>query len=301
MFSGDVVRFGPFEFVSTLFHRYMIIHYILLYFFVITFDTRSDHAKLFVDERARNIALSIVCGVLMLMLVLVALVVEYISYRWGTVRIKASPYLLAAVTIGIGVDILISNESLMPTAKLLVLVVYYFVLIEAFAHMLMLVVVPRVLGDLRGRRPGALPKTVVPVAEPQRVWEADHVEIGGKRIKPDTLIRIMAEGNYIRIITKDERIYLPGPFGAVVDPLPEWLGVRASRSDWVAARAAQAIRRDGRDMFVDMEDGTSVRVANSRQKVVLSVLKLPVDRVRLDAVDQGPGVAANTDRSIQTG
>lgn len=276
LFSGDKVAFGPFELVRTYFHRYMIIHYVLLCFFVILVDTHNGLVNTFLDERARNIAISIAVGVLLL--AFMALVLEYIGYRKGTVRIKGSPYLIAAAAIGVLADILVSNDDPIPWQGIVMLLLYYYILVEAFAHLLALIVVPRVLNDLRKRRAVVAPKAPEQVAAPLQAADSDHVEIGGKRVKADTLIRIMAEGNYLRVLTQKERLYLPGPFGAVVDPLPERLGVRVSRSDWVAAAAAQGIRREGREMFVDLRDGTSVRVANSRQKVVAAVLDLPVER-----------------------
>lgn len=283
MFSGDVVAFGPFELVRSYFHRYMIIHYILLCFFVIIVDTRTGFMTQFLDERARNIALSVTIGVVLL--AILALILEYIGYRKGTVRVNGSPFLMAAAVIGVLFDLVVSKEDSLPWQGLFMLFVYYYVLVEAFAHLVVLVVTPRILNDLRRRKAGVRPKTAEPVQVPRKVWDADEVEVGDRRIKADALIRIMAEGNYLRVVTKDERLYLPGPFGAVVDPLPEQLGVRVSRSDWVAAKAARAIRRDGREMFVDLQDGTAVRVANSRQKVVLSVLDLPIERGRMEAND----------------
>lgn len=304
MFSGDVISYGPFELFRSYFHRYMIIHYILLCFFVIIVDTRNGLQASFLDERARNIALSVTFG--LLVLAALALVLEYIAYRRGTVRINGSPFLLSAAVIGVGVDVVASGTDGLPWIGLFVLLIYYYVLVEAFAHLMILIVIPRVLNDLRMRKAAVAPKGAEPIAGPQRVADADHVEIGGRRIKTDGLIRIMAEGNYLRVVTKDERLYLPGPFGAAVEPLPERLGVQVSRSDWVAAKAARAIRRDGREMIVELQDGAVVRVANARQKVVTSVLDLPVERGGVDAVDQGAGtkvgaVAGDSDKSIQTG
>lgn len=279
MFSGDTVAFGPFELVRSYFHRYMIIHYILLCFFVTIVDTRNGFQATLLDERARNIALSIALGVLLL--AVLALVLEYIAYRRGPIRIIGSPFLLSAAVIGVVVDVAVTSNTPLPWSGVILLVIYYYVLVEAFAHLLALCVTPRVLNDLRKRQSTNAPQAAAPVARPEKVLEADRLEIGGRRIKADGLIRIMAEGNYLRVVTQDERLYLPGPFGAAVEPLPERLGVQVSRSDWVAAKAARAIRSEGREMFVELQDGTLVRVANARQKVVTSVLDLPIERGRI--------------------
>jgi DNA-binding LytR/AlgR family response regulator len=280
MFSGDKLSYGPFELTRAYLHRYMLIYYVLLCFFLTIVDTRSGSVDMLIEERARNLAISVALGVLLL--ILIALVLEYIGYRWGTVRITGSPFLLLAAAIGVLADTVIFSDSISPWPYTVAMTIYYYIVVEAFAHLLGLIVTPRVLADLRARKAKGNGKAKLEAKEPagQRLpaQAGDHVEIGGRRIEPESLVQIIAEGNYLRVVTQEERLYLPGPFGAAVDPLPESLGVQVSRSDWVAAKAAAAIRREGREMYVVLKDGSAVRVANSRQKVVTSVLDVPVQK-----------------------
>lgn len=299
MFSGDIAKFGPFELVRSYLHRYMVIHYVLLCFFVTVVDTRSSTAIMPMQERARDIAISVLLGVILL--ILMALVLEYIGYRRGTVRIKGSPFLLAAAVIGVLADAVVSKEAAQPWPRLIAMMIYYYIVVEALAHLLALVVIPRVLSDLRSRKAPTKPLVEEPALGKVHVGDNDQIEIGGRRIAAESLVQIIAEGNYLRVVTMEERMYLPGPFGAAVDPLPERLGVRVSRSDWVAARAAVAIRREGREMFVALKDGTAVRVANSRQKVVMSVLDLPMQKGVAGESRQGSDAPKGSIRSIQTG
>ncbi len=284
MFSGDVVAFGPFELLRALFHRYVLIHYILVGFLLTLIDTRSDaYGELAqINQQAIVVLFSMIGAVFLLATFAVAF--DLIAIRRGRVRFNASPFLLAASAFGVLAgsiaELVTFGDDTIRWLRSAVLLVFYYILVEAIAHILMLVVFPRVLRELRAGSPSGPPKEALDAA---RSVEAlpDHVEIGGRRIKTEALVRIMAEGNYVRVLTQQERLYLPGPFGAAVDPLPERLGVRVARSDWVAKSAVRAIRKEGRAMFVDMQDGAAVRVANSRQKLVLSVLDLPVDAGRI--------------------
>jgi len=302
MFSGDSVCFGPFELVRALFHRYMLIQYGLAVFILTLIDTRSTISTSGLNEQAAIVLLAVTAVILLL--AACALTLDLIARKIGTIRYKTSPILfvvtLAGVIIGDITEMALVGNS--PRwERTFVLGVYYYIILETIAHMLMLLVMPRVLSDFRERKAKQRPVEAQPQQPDEAQVAPENITIGGRRIKADSLVRIEAEGNYLQVFTDDERLYLPGPFGEVVDPLPETLGVKVSRSDWVAIKAAWAIRRDGREMFVDLKDGTAVRVANSRQKVVLAVLDLPVERVGMDAEDQGAGSADGSIRSAQTG
>ncbi len=300
LFSGDIVAFGRGELARGLLHRYVLIHYLFLCFFLSIVDTSSGQPIAMMEERAIIIASGVVVAVVVLLLV--ALVLDQIAARRGRFCISASPFLFTAAAIGVFVgdvaELWIVENSTQLWLRSGALALFYYILAEAVAHLLMLVVMPRVLRDLRGYVPSPVePAVSVPPLAMFPVADAavDQLEIGGRLVNAQDLIRITAEGNYLRVLTQQDRMYLPGPFGVVVDPLPEQLGVRVSRSDWVARSAVRGIRREGREMFVDLHDGATVRVANSRQKVVTSVLDLPVQRMRLSAKAQGGA------KSIQSG
>ena len=65
---------------------------------------------------------------------------------------------------------------------------------------------------------------------------------------------------------------VPGPFGALLDQMPDGLGLRIHRSHWVARRAITGQRKVGRDVLVDLSHGGSAPVAIPRQREVLDWL-----------------------------
>ena len=277
LFSGDSILLEPFEMLRALLHRYMLVHYILLGFFLTLVDTRTGIPRTAVNDRAVIVMLAVTGGLLLLLAVTVVLDLIALQ-RDRVLRIAASP-VLAAVTL-FGVVIGEVGEHLRdghstPLAQALVICVFYYVLVEMVAHFVVLVVIPRILRDLRSGK--APPATAPAVMRPVTAEVPDIVGIGGQRIPTRELVRITAEGNYLRVQTLRERFFLPGPFGRVVDLLPERLGVRVSRSDWVALREIHGLRRQGGNTFLDLKDGASVKVANTRLKMVLSLVDVAGD------------------------
>jgi hypothetical protein len=304
MFSGDRIEFGRYELARALVHRYVVIHYVLVCFFLALVNTRSGLPAIRMNEQVIIVFFSVFTAVIFLILLI--LVLDHIASRRGGLTVRASHLLLVMTVCGVlagdATALMILEGAAQRWLRTGVLAVFYYILVEAVAHLMILVVIPRALLDLRSRKPQpdlqAMPTARKVTAQSDG---PDHVEIGRRRLKLDSLVRITAEGNYLRVVTSEERIFLPGPFSAVVEELPERVGVQLSRSEWVATKIVRGIRRERREMFVDLQDGTSVRVANSRQKLVLSLLDLPVEDGRTKAADQGPGPVIGRDRSIQTG
>jgi hypothetical protein len=140
---------------------------------------------------------------------------------------------------------------------------WFYVLAEILTHCFLLVLTRRILADLRGAdREVALDPT-----------EATLLDIKGARVRLSELSRVAAEGNYIRVVTAGAQHFLPGPFGPVADALPEAIGMRVSRSDWVARAAILKAQRAGRDLMLELTDGSTVRVAQAKRKAVLDWLQ----------------------------
>jgi hypothetical protein len=281
MFSGDRIEFGRFELARALFHRYVVIHYVLVCFFLTLVNTRSGLPLRRMNEQAIIVVVSVLVAVLLL--VLVVLVLDRIACRRGRLTVMASPYLFVMAVCGVlagdATELLLVDGGIHRWIRTGALTIFYYILVEAVAHLLILLVIPRVLADFRARKPQP---QALPTAEemPAQSGLQDHVEIGRRRVKLESLVRISAEGNYLRVVTTQDRLFVPGPFSAVVEGLPESVGVQLSRSEWVAMAVIRRIRKEGRQMFVDLADDTSVRVANARQKLVLSLLDVPVDNGR---------------------
>lgn len=304
MFSGDRVEFGRYELARALVHRYVIIHYVLVCFFLALVNTRSGLPTMRMNEQVIIVAFSVFAAVIFLILLI--LVLDHIASRRGRLTVRASPVLLVMALCGVLAGdvtaLLILEGSAQRWLRTGVLAVFYYILVEAVAHLMILVVIPRALFDIRSRKPQP-DRPAIPAATKVQAQSdgPDHVEIGRRRLKPESLVRITAEGNYLRVVTSEERLFLPGPFSAAVEGLPESVGVQLSRSEWVALAVLRGVRKDGREMFADLQDGTSLRVANSRQKLVQSLLDLRVEDGRTKAMDQGPEAMGGADRSSQTG
>ena len=136
---------------------------------------------------------------------------------------------------------------------------WFFLLAQIFAHYFLLVLMRRVLQDMR--RTETQEVAIDPV-------EGTLIDIKGTRVPVEALSRVTAEGNYIRVITTEAQHFLPGPFGPVAEALPQGLGMQVSRSEWVARRAILRAKRHGRDLTLEMADGSAVRVAQARRKAV---------------------------------
>lgn len=119
---------------------------------------------------------------------------------------------------------------------------------------------PPILHELRQRRAEA--------ASP-----LSGVTVGAVQLSPAEIRHIRAEGNYVDIRTDTGRHYLLGTLSAVMAQLPDGLGRQVHRSHWVAERVLDGFWRDGRDIVVRLDDGTEIRVAQSRQRDILPWLE----------------------------
>lgn len=94
-----------------------------------------------------------------------------------------------------------------------------------------------------------------------------------KTIVPASQIQLMkAEGIYVAITTDTTRFLESKSLQSLCDQIPPALGLRVHRSYWVALRVVMRVRRTGRDMVIDLTDGTQVPVARSLQKEVSALL-----------------------------
>lgn len=242
LFSGDVVRFRNFEFVRAVKHRYVLMHYGLAALSITVLDLRSNDHPLSTVEFMQHVALSLLVAMMVLVLVPVLGMVT-LKRRGGVLRIKAPILLFAAATLGVatGQSTLYFVTGTPPSgvAVLLVMVLFYYLLGEVIYSFCLLVVVPRVLRDMRGE--GAAEE----VSE-DADGRGGPIVIKGERFAPEALCCIRADGNYILVRTQDRRVLLPGPFGPVADGLPSDLGMRVSRSDgWRGRRWRGCIARGG--------------------------------------------------------
>lgn len=289
LISGDVVRFRNFEFVQAIKHRYALVPYGFAALSITLLDLRSNDETVSMVAFMQHVATSLLAAIMVLILVPVLGMVT-LKRKGGVLRVRASVLLIAASAMGVatGQMTLYYVEGTLPggLARLVVMVIFYYLVGEVIYSWALLFVVPRMLRDMRGA-------TAQEENSPDSAdGRSGPILIKGERFAPETLCCVRADGNYILVRTLDRRVLLPGPFGPVADALPADLGMRVSRSDWVARAAVVRVHRKGRDVTLDLVDRTSVKVAQVRRKAVLDWLK---------ATAQGGASATGEAMSTQTG
>lgn len=261
LFSGDRMLFDRFELPRALVHRYMLLFYGALILGLSQLQLFELLKPLAPSARLAVVAVSEVAAMLCL---LMSLVVIELLQKAGTRRVLHSS-LFSFVAAGISTitsEFFVESPPKSNFPGLLHFAIIWasiHVIIEISTHFVMLQIMPRVLRDMRGDASDGMGLYVPP---------SNRVEIKGQEFFPHDLQRISAEGNYIRVMTAGGAHFLPGPYGPVIDSLPPNLGLQLSRSEWVGAVAVAGLRKDGRDLLVELVDGATVRVAQSRKKVV---------------------------------
>ena len=261
LFSGDRVRFRRMELPRALLHRNMLAFYLVYTVLFAQLRVFNEAMTMSPLERLVVVALSL-CAVV-IPAWLWAHILERMQ-RPGTVRVL---YVTNHVLVLSGMSAALScwllfnlpGRPFPVPLHFIIIWAWFFVLTEISAHFVLLVLIRRALRDMR--------KTDVEVAlDPT---DATLIDIKGTQVRLDDLRRLAAEGNYIRVITSKTQYFLPGPFGPVSDALPESVGIRVSRSDWVAWSAIARTYREGRDLTLELTDGSTVRVAQTKRQAVL--------------------------------
>lgn len=285
LFSGDRVRLRRGEVPRILFHRYALIFYLVFALALSQLRMFNEMLTMSPLERLALVALGL-AGVILPTTLRFALTER--RQKAGSIDVvNVSGHLLAFTLVSAFLCVhLAYTMPGRPYPKPIHFVsiwLWFYVLAEILTHCFLLVLVRRILADIRGTdRDVALDPT-----------EATLLDIKGARVRLSDLSRVAAEGNYIRVVTAGAQHFLPGPFGPVADALPEAIGMRVSRSDWVARAAILKAQRAGRYLTLELTDGSTIRVAQAKRKAVLDWLQ---------GLAQGDGeVAVGTATSTQTG
>jgi DNA-binding LytR/AlgR family response regulator len=80
-------------------------------------------------------------------------------------------------------------------------------------------------------------------------------------INPADILRLEASGNYVTVVTGFGRQLVPGPFSAVVAQMPKSMGRQVQRSHWVALAGVEGVKRQGRELVLQMACGALVPVS----------------------------------------
>jgi hypothetical protein len=284
--SMDEIQLRPGEILQLARHRLMLVFYLALVLILIVANANGTARELPIELRGPVYILGVGVG---LSFVLAAVrLAELAALRGRNVKVSVSPLFFVAGMLGLysgeTLSILVVDTQPMGFLPGLLLVCFYYILIEIAGALAVHYIFPRALAEIRGQAvpadtaqafvakaqtPANLPS--LPTASKGSVVPLrplDTVRIGTHRFAPADIQRVEAEGNYVRIVTARDRLLLPGPFSAVVGRMPDALGRQIGRSHWVASSAVLGRRRDGRDLYVLMSDGSEVRVSASRREAV---------------------------------
>ncbi len=227
---------------------------------------------------ALNLLMPLVClGMIAGILVLVGSLnlLARLHRGHGPVRIHLSAPLFVSIFAG-QATIALSQQAFLglpfPPLWLVVLAVLLYQAIgEAFLAVLDRKMAARILADVRALHASGTPPEPEPTA----------LVAGTTHVPHAALLRLGAQGNYVKVTTDSGETLVTGPLSTLVAQLPEDLGALVHRSDWVATRAVASVSREGRSTSLTLTDGETVRVASSREAAIRDWLSLfPSERTR---------------------
>lgn len=262
--GGGTTRIFPQEIGPILRHPYLVLFYIAM-----TVANLAMAAPLLAVTGAEpllNLRLPLVClGMIAGLLVLLATIrsIAWLQRRHTTARIHVSLPILTSILAGqitlCAAQWLLLDTPFPPLWWFVASVITFQVMGEAFLGFL-LRHADRILQEVRAHQPA--PSTPETTAAPAELLA------GNQRFRADAILRLSAQGNYVRVITDTTEALVPGPLSDLVATLPEGLGALVHRSDWIATRAVAATTREGRNTALLLTDGSAVRVASSREALI---------------------------------
>lgn len=284
LISGDKIRMRRFEVARIMMHPRILALYGVMWVLLVLSDPSGQAGSPPLSIRLPQYAV----GATMVWIGFFGIITGYEALFGGKGRIVALPdwpVVLAVSVLGLAASeavVVAMSQELRITARVFaVLAVFYFVIIEINIQILNWLILPRVLADLR--------KDTSCAGGGNDSYDdnaASVLRAGGKTVDLGALLHIAAQGNYVTIVTDDAQYEVPGPFSALLEQIPQQLGLRVHRSHWVARRAVVAHRRSGREMLLDLTYGGEATVALPRQGAVLDWLALPVRSGGVTGADQ---------------
>lgn len=276
LINGETVRLHRHEVLRVMLHRYLLAIYLVIGALLVVSDPSGHTLPRPVGIRVAQYLLGEAVVILGLLLAFVA--AEHASADKGrAASVPLTPLLLAAAVLGLGasewVAVTMLGAQTINAKIFAVLAVFYFVVIEVAVQLVVWLLLPHILADLRGTPIASVPNGA---AAPVSVPPGSNLAAGGYSIAPETVLHIEAQGNYVAIFTDTQRYEVPGPFAGVIDQMPPALGLRTHRSHWVARRAVTGFHRKGRDMVLDLVQGRQAPVALPRQQDVTDWIAAPI-------------------------
>lgn len=276
LINGETIRLRRFEIARVLMHRYLVLAYLAIAGVLIVIDPSGQQVS--TPLRLR----SVVYGIGMISTIVglggICMLAEVLrGGRGRPVVVQGSVVMFATSILALGatqvVALAVVPTHVVQVKVFLILAVFYYVLTEVLIQLAVWLLLERILDEVRARPDGS--------AHAEGVAEASaQVQAGGRVFETGSILHLEARGNYVAIHSDSGVTEVPGPFSALLDQMPEGIGLRIHRSHWVARRAVVGQRKKGRDLLVDLAHGGSAPVAMPRHREVLDWLASDGDQRR---------------------
>lgn len=259
--GGDEVRIFPHEIGPILRHPLIMLFYLVIG--VVNLGIGAAFLRVSDGDHLLSLRLPLICLSMLLGLLNLVICIRLVAWfqrSRSLARIHVTPPLVFSILCGqisLAVTQRIFLDASPPPLWLMICaIIGFWGVAEAFIGFLRRHA-DRILQDVRSHNPRADHAPPPP----------DHAALvaGNRSFPVETVLRLSAQGNYVRVITDSAEVLVPGPLSDLAAAMPETLGALVHRSDWVATRAITAAYRDGRNTVLDLVDGTAVRVASSRE------------------------------------
>lgn len=270
LINGETVRMRRFESLRAMLHPYLLGIYALTWIALALADPSGQATDTPLNIRLVQYGAGVVTTALGL-ITIYTLAELVFGGKGRIVTLSHWSVVLAVSVLGLAASeatvFHLTGTNRITPKIFAVLTVFYFVFIEVMLQLVIWLLLPRILRQIRKDTPAAETSATATPAPPQARFQA-----GGRDIPPETVLHLEAQGNYVVLITDSHQYEVPGPFSALLDQLPPGLGLRVHRSHWVARRAVLAHRRKGRELVLDLAYGGVAKVALPRHAEVIGWL-----------------------------
>lgn len=268
LINGETLRLRRFEIGRVLMHRYLVATYLVIAMILTFADPSAQQVS--APLRMRSVVYGIGMISTVFCLGAICTIAEMVrGGRGRPVEIHGSVVMFVTSILALAatqvVAIAVVPTHVVQMKVFLILAVFYYVLTEVLIQLAVWLLLDRILAEIRARPEDA----GTPVAEGEALAQ---LQAGGRVFEAAAVLHLEARGNYVAIHSDSGVTEVPGPFGALLDQMPDGLGLRIHRSHWVARRAITGQRKVGRDVLVDLSHGGSAPVAIPRQREVLDWL-----------------------------
>jgi hypothetical protein len=286
LLSGSQLFRDMAEFRRAARHRYMLANYAGLTIPAVVLLYALDSTRMPIDLQVPSVVVGLVSAHVLLVtyLTVVARLMQTLHKEARIVRVWVTPGIVLGAAGLLGVTHIMhqimevqQDWTNVQTPVVPFLCVLY---LEVAVTLLFRGPMPRALARLRGGKDPlaeflVAAETVdagVPVLSEAKA-EAEGPSGSGELLvrlglTPAEVLRLEASGNYVTVVAETGRHLVPGPFSAVVAQMPAGIGRQVQRSHWVARSAVEGVKRQGRDLLLQLACGALVPVSSAMKAEV---------------------------------